>query len=294
MHKIEIGTEIVKQYPATIDEMTSKQFVEFSALVFMYQSQQISFSEFSIKLTYQLLNMKRRVNISNHPDANIIAENINSLSKLNEAFFEKKIINKKSVKVIRLDFVRNLIPKVNINTQWYYGPGDALTNTEFGEYVSALNAYLDFSKTGKEEDLDWMIASLYRPECKLRKKHNLEDTRISFEKHRVQHLAAVLTKIPFAQKYAIYLWFSACQKFIVTNKQLELSGDITVDLSVLFKQESTGEKGIGMAGVIYSLAETNVFGDAEKTAKQNMYDVFLRMLQTYLQAKKMQKDAKNR
>lgn len=294
MHKIQIGNEIFKEYPAAIDEMNPEQFTAFASLVFMYQAQQISFSEFSVKLTYELLGIKRRIDINEHPDADIIAENINKITKLNDAFFQDKVVSNKSVKVLRLDFVKNLSPKIKRLNQWYYGPGDALTNTEFGEYVSALNAYLDFSRNGKEEDLDWMVASLYRPECKSRKKQHLEDTRVPFDKHKVQYLALQLKLIPLAEKYAIYLWFSACQKFIVTNKELELSGDITVDLSVLFKQESTGEKGIGMAGVIYSLAETNVFGDVEKTAKQNMYDVFLRMLQTYLQAKKMQRDAKNR
>ena len=238
--------------------------------------------------------MDRVVNISKHPNASLISENVNKISKLNNQFFEDRVIRDKSVKVIKLDFVKNLLPKIKINKTYYLGPADALFNTEFGEYVSALNSYLDYSKSGKEEDLDRLIASLYRPESKSRKKQKLQNTRVVFNSQKVQYFANQIKNLPFAEKYAIYLWFSACQKFIVTNKELELSGGVIVDLSVLFKKEKSSGNGIGMAGVIYSLAETNVFGDAEKTAKQNTYDVFLRMLQSYLQAKKNQKDVKNR
>lgn len=293
MLNIPINTKITRQYPETIAEMTTIQFVEFAGLVFMYQSKKITYQEFTIRLTYKLLDMERTVKRTDTERMLEVSECINFISKNNDSFFEEKSEAGKKIKVIDLSFVKNLIPKIKIAKQWYYGPADALANTEFGEYVSALNAYLDFSRNGKEEDLNWMIASLYRPECENRKKHHLEDVRVPFDKHKVQYFANQLKELPFAEKYAIYLWFSACQQFIVTNKHLELSGDTTVDLSVLFKKDGKTEKGIGMAGVIYSLAETNVFGDAEKTAKQNMYDVFLRMLQTYLQAKKMQRDAKN-
>ena len=46
MHKIEIGKKIIKHYPEVIEEMTSVQFVAFSELIYMYQSQQITFSFF--------------------------------------------------------------------------------------------------------------------------------------------------------------------------------------------------------------------------------------------------------
>ncbi|MBE7649162.1 hypothetical protein [Tenacibaculum finnmarkense] len=294
MHKIQIGTEIIRDYPSEISEMTPEQFTAFAGLVFLYQSKEISFVEFSKLLTYEMLNIKRRVDINNHPDDDKIIENILKISKLNNAFFDEKIHENKPVKVIKLDFVNNLIPKIPTTSGDLLGPKEALIDTQFGEYVIALNAYLDFSKTGQEADLNWLVASLYRKECKIRKKHHLEDVRTPFDKHKIAYTANLLKDVPFAYKYAVYLWFSACQNFIITNKQLELSGGTVVDLSVLFKKgESNNDKSIGMAGVIYSLAETGVFGDDEETAKRPTYDILLRMLQTYWEAKKMIKDAEN-
>lgn len=294
MHSIQIGNKITRSYPSEIAEMNPQQFEAFAGLVFKYQAQQISYLDFSIKLTYELLGMERSIDVNKHPDSDTIAENINLISKLNEDFFTTKNEKGKFFKVIKTDFVKNLIPKIKVGKKWYYGPSEALTNTEFGEYVTALNAYVDFSNTGEEADLDTLVGALYRPKRKKGKIYNLRDQRIDFDKNAVPYYSKKVTKIPFSQKYAIYLFFSACQQFIVTSNELELSGGVIVDLSILFKpNNSKGPKGIGMAGVVYSLAESAVFGDAEKTAKQNTYDVLLRMVQTYLQAKNLKKNATN-
>lgn len=293
MHSIQIGN-ITKQYPSSIAEMNSLQFTEFSGLVYKYQTKQIHYYEFMVNLVYALLDMQRRVDVNKHPEIDQITENINAIAKLNEDFFRTKIEKGKSFKIIKTDFVKNLLPKVNVGKEMYYGPSDALVNTEFGEYVTALNAYIDYSQSGEVSDLDTLVGTLYRPERKKGKTSRLQDRRIEFDKNSVSYYAEKVSIIPFEEKYAIYLFFSACQHFIVTSKELPISGGITINLSVLFNQNSsTTEKGIGMAGVIYSLAESNVFGDAEKTAKQNTYDVLLRMIQTYLQAKKLKSNAKN-
>lgn len=290
MLSIDINSKISRDYPESIAEMTSDQFVNFADLVFMYQSKQISYQEFSVRLTYTLLNMERTVKKTNKSRLSEVSECINYIAKNNDAFFEEKHKEGKTYKVIALNFVSNLIPKIKVGDQWYYGPSDALTNTEFGEYVSALNFYIDFSKSNKVEDLDLLVGVLYRPENESK---SLNDKRTPFNKELISYYAKEVSTIPFAEKYAIYLFFAACQQFIVTTKELSLSGGITVDLSVLFNQSKTNEKGIGMAGIIYSLAESNVFGDAEKTAKQPTYEILLRMVQTYYQAKKLERDAKN-
>jgi hypothetical protein len=236
--------------------------------------------------------MDHTVKLDTFKNGDKIAENVNLISKLNDDFFTDKTEKGKHFKVINLHFINNLIPKIKVGKGYYYGPSDAITNTEFGEYVAALNAYSDFSNSSDLEDLNNLVSVLYRPGHK--DKTNLNDRRIPFDKAKTAYYSKQIENIDFKYKYAIYLFFAACQNFIVTNQELEVSGGVDVDLSLLFKQGKSKEKGIGMVGVIYSLAETKVFGNADETAQQNTYDVLLRMMQTYYQAKKLERDAKNR
>lgn len=287
MHSIQIG-KITRQYPSQISEMTTEQYITFSGLVLQYQTHQLSWLDFSKELSYALLNMKRRVNIKTHTQAEKITYNLNQIYKLNEYFFTEK----KGNKVIKTDFVNNLIPKIKVGKEWYYGPNEALVNTVFGEYTIALNYFNDFSLHGDEKDLDSMIATIYRPINRMRKKLQYDDIREPFDKDAINRYRNKIKKIPSDIKYGIYLWFASCQKFIITCSSLPVSGGESIDLSVLFKGKSN-EKGIGMAGVIYSIAESHVFGDADKVAMQNTYDVLIRMVQTYLQAKKIKSNDTN-
>ena len=202
MHSIQIGDQIVK-YPSSISEMTERQFKAFAGLIFRYQTKEVSFVEFSVKLTYSLMNMKRTTDPNQHEQASKIIENINAISKLNEDFFYEEEKKGKKYNVIKLDFVKNLIPKIKVGNQWYYGPSDALTNTEFGEYVTALNAYLDFSQTGDIADLDLLVSALYRPQTK-NKMHSFGDQRIAFDKNLVPFYRSQMASVSVEKKYAIY------------------------------------------------------------------------------------------
>lgn len=295
MHNIQVGNILELQYPESISEMTIDQYLDFTKLVYKFKEQSMSYTDFSIELVYKLLGLKRTIDIEKHKDADKVIENIDKISELNESFFNTKNEDGKVYKSLKHDFVNNLVPKIKVGRKFYYGPSDALINTEFGEYVTALNAYVDYSKSGDVNDLNILVGTLYRPKKRWNSRKYILDSRIPFDKEMVPYYAKKLQNVSFEYKYAIYLFFSACQNFIVTAKHLPISGGVNVDLSILFKSDKgSGGKGIGMAGVIYTLAESNVFGDAEKTAKQNTYDVLLRMVQTYLQAKKMKENVKNR
>ncbi len=292
MHTIEIGHKITKYYPECIEEMTSQQYIEFVRLVILYQANQLTYTAFSLRLTYMFLDMERRININEHKNVDKILDNLQQLTALNNAFFEEQSSeNGKVVKVLNTDFIKNPLPEFkHLNIK---GPDDALVNTTFGEYVSALNAYIDYSNSGEESDLNVLVASLYRPICKQRQKQHLDDIREPFHKDRINYYITKIKDLDFEYKYGIYLWFASCQKFIVTNTDLTLSGGVSVDLSSLFK--GTGnDKGIGMAGIIFDLAESNVFGTSDEVEQKPTYDVLVRMVQTKQQAEKLKRDVKNR
>lgn len=287
MHKIEFpSTGKVIEFPSEINEMSSDQYTQFSGLVYQFTNQQISFAELKIKLTYVLLNMDRKVDVSKESEkVDRVSENVLMISHLMEGFFKTESKDGKQFKTIILNSIQNHIPEVGKKKDLFIGPKAALTDCTFAQYIQALNAFHDFAKTNDQHYLDMLFAILYKP------KGSVYDTK------QIDELSSNSLQFDIGIKYGVYLFFAACQDWIVNNKDLQIGGGNSVDLTVLFKPNENTEpgdqKGIGMLSALYSLAESGVFGDMEKAGKQNLYDALVYMVQKHNEVEKMKRDAKN-
>ena len=198
-------------------------------------------------------------------------------------------------------FFNQLITSISIKGKMFYGPASALTNTTYGEYIQALTAFNDFSKTGEIHFLDTLIATLYRPKQwfhSMRKYFGgyTADPRRKFNPNLTQHYTKQVSKFGIDVKYAVYLFFASCQHFIATNDSLDIGGGNTIDLTQLFNQqpnENATSKGLGVLGTLYTLAETRVFGNVKETAEQNTYDVFAFLVNQAEKIKELQKKQNN-
>ncbi|WP_109852817.1 hypothetical protein [Aquimarina sp. AU58] len=288
MHKIEIPHKNKSiEFPESISEMNTNQYILFSDLAFKFATQQISYGEFKVQLTYILLNLERKVDMTEASEkTDRVAENVYRISELMESFFRTEIKDKKKYKIIKLDDVVNHIPFFSISGTKYYGPKDALTSCSFGQYIQALNALHDFYNTKEEHHLNTLVDTLYRP---------IGD---EFSNESIDDRPEVHVNTAIGVKYGVYLFFAACQEWIVTNKELSIGGGNTVDLTVLFKsnkpKDPLAPKGIGMLSALYTIAESGVFGTMDKTADQNLYDVLVYMVQKHNEVEKMKRDAKRK
>lgn len=279
MHTIEIvGTDITLEYPSNASEFDKEQFLALSRLMLLYNSNQITFEQFKVRLTYSFLNMARTVDTS--LDENMpVVENVMRISRLADDFFNEETTEKGVVKVLKMGFYQQLLPTIKVGSRTFHGPNTALFNTVYGEYLQALSAFVDYSKSGEEEYLDKMIATLYRPAKsfpwarKWSDKYS-SDPRRTFNAELTEHYVKTLKLLSPEIKNAIYLYFASCQHFIANNDELYIGGGASMDLSQLFKKTGTNDgKGLGMVGTLYVISETHVFGNTEKTARQNTYDV---------------------
>ena len=74
------------------------------------------------------------------------------------------------------------------------------------------------------------------------------------------------------------MWFNACIRFLREGKPV-IDGN-EIDLGLLYQGSEAGTvAGIGMQGILFSLSESNVFGDIDKTSNSNLYDVMARLYQ---------------
>lgn len=301
MHNIEVEHKNIKlEYPETGFEFNKNQFLAFAGNVFEFMAGKITYEHLKVKLTYAFLNMKRTANVDKPENAPVI-ENVLRLSRLNDAYFKDLQENKKTYKVIDMVFFNQLISSISIKGKMFYGPSSALTNTTYGEYIQALTAFNDYSKTGEIHFLDTLIATIYRPKQwfhGLRKYFGsyTADPRRKFNSNLTQHYIKQVSKLGIDVKYAIYLFFASCQHFIATNDSLDIGGGNTIDLTQLFNQQPNNNattKGLGVLGTLYTLAETRVFGNVKETAEQNTYDVFAFLVNQAEKIKELQKKQNN-
>lgn len=296
MHRIEIPyINKVVEIPSDIHEMNENQFIDFVGLVLQYSSGTITLKQFKISLIISLLDIRlnlRYALMSPEQREELLAE-VYRLAELSESFFEQVEQKGETIKTFKLTFTRNFIPVV---CGIYHGPADALQDVTFCEYRHAHRYYAAYLKSHSEDDLNHMIAVLYRP---LKRFLFFKRLSPSFNgQYRVpftsEHNPILLAKrareignLPFALRYGIFLFFSGCERFLV-NGQVTVDGK-TIDLSVIYSQgdSSPDYADIGLTGILFSLAETRVFGSIGQTDDQNLYDILLRLYQLVMQSKAM-------
>ncbi|MUP44906.1 hypothetical protein E0K83_03990 [Gramella sp. BOM4] len=280
MHKIQFG-KIKKDFPENIEEMTGPQYRYFCFLELNRQQGKLSMEDVEVFFVYFALNM---VHTSESPKT---IENVNTLRELVRPYYIEQEAKGKKYKIVDLNFVKNPLPSITIDKTDLLGPDTALGNCTYEEvFVHGQNAMIDFCNTNEEEYLDELVAILYRPAVK--------GKRPKFSAEALEENIELVKKLDPEVKFGVFLFFSSCHKFITTADELSLKGGVEVNIAQLFKPSKKKAKGVGPVGVIWDLAESNVFGDAAKTGKANVYDVLVRMVQLHEKAKESKSENDNR
>ncbi|WP_422105590.1 hypothetical protein [Winogradskyella sp.] len=297
MHKIEVPeANITFDFPESALEFNQEQTILFSKLLLLYQSGQITFKQLQIHLTYHFLNLKRRADFTKSEN-NQVAENIYQIGKLVKDYFTEYRENEETKYKVKMDFYIQKIPKLTVDGIEFYGPTDALFNTVYGEYLQVMNHFTEFSKTKSLDDLDAMVATIYRPQKDNYKKLKTSteydgDIRKKFNANLTANYVSFISKLDLETKYAIYLYVASCQHFIANCSALDIGGGNSIDLSQLFNGDETEANGLGMLGTLFSLAETKAFGNIKEVAEQNTYDVFAYLVKQSQDYKKLKKNAR--
>lgn len=307
MHTFEIpSVKIVRSYPSCLEELNPWQAEQFVKHYLTFANESIDADEFKIRLAWDLIGFKKstryhRMTATFKPsqkqseEINRIHANIYRLSTTLESFFEEEEKDGKKCMVLRYSCIKQLMPKIGR----YYGPQDAMTDSSFWEYKEAHNAFVSFVETKEVEHLYTMAAILYRPKKRflwLRKMMPKYDGRqrrnftSQTNPETIARRARKMAKQSMWKLYYVYLYFNAVQRFLVTGRPV-IDGK-EINLSVLYEGASGGEN-IGLTGILFSLAETHVFGDIDKTANVGLYDIMARLYQVatmYKKAKPKQDD----
>lgn len=283
MHSITgLHSDLKLSLPERIAELTPGQYMIFAELNFLYAVGQISFRQLKVQLLYKLLNMERKADLSKEKN-DLVVENVHRMAQLLDSFYTAEVQNGTSVQVIDLSHVENPLPTIQLAGTTLHGPKAALTSCSFGQYMAANDTFNDFHASKDLELLNLLSAQLYWQQGR------------KYDGEAVENRVKAFKNVPIGTKYGIFLFFAACQQFIANTTALPIGGGNTVDLTVLFKKTegSNGKPSIGMLGSLYSLAETGVFGDIQRTSNQNLYDILIYLVDKHHEVEKLKRDAKN-
>jgi len=203
---------------------------------------------FCMNLVKRLLN----IHLKEEPKG-IVAENLFRMAEQMAGYFYQE----HGKLIPAMNFTTNFIPRVGKR----YGPSELLLDMTWGEFMDALRFV--------QQDDDALCSALYRRKVK--------GERVAYDNQKITPL-----KASQEVKDGIRIWFEANLNYIATQ-DMEISGN-TVNFAPLFTHGKG--KGIGMLGVTYALAASGVFGDVDKVATRNLYEVLLRLYQLKMEETK--------
>ncbi|WP_321424864.1 hypothetical protein [uncultured Bacteroides sp.] len=184
-----------------------------------------------------------------------------------------------SVEVI-YSSTKNLLP------EWknLRGPLSHGSDMTFGEFRNAVTMMNGYNESHEPEMLQALVGILYRrPGKKIGKADFDGKYREDFLQERINFYASRVKCIPEHIQWGIYAWFANFCEYLLTGSFI-IDG-AAICFSPIFERQKkedgeviTSSQNIGLNSILFSVAETGIFGDAEDTDNTLLLKVMLKML----------------
>jgi len=246
MNQVQIDN-IQRSLPSTWNDLTRNQLLYISRLF----RGKLTIFDFRVKALREFLSIKRKAfKRIDHEDVHFLCETLDFLTK-------------------EVNLTRNVIPVIRVGLRKYYGPSDAMTNCTFGEFTLASSVLDEYHKSGSDEQLDQLVAILYRPKKPLWfiQKHftDHQDLRVRFMNRLLKKRVDKMSKVDHCIKHAVFLFFTG-----VLNS-------LTGLYPYVYRQkDETDSQENGWASLIISLADGKTDDKSLETVmNSNLYNVFI-------------------
>ena len=172
-----------------------------------------------------------------------------------------------------------------------YGPAELLQDLTFGEFRAASRAQQAFLKDHLPEDLDEMVAILYR--SRYRKENRAGRRAGPLTGRSFRRDLARAQRLADWKKRLVLLWFCSCLNYLQTGR-LVLNGE-DVDLSLLFQESGTSR---GPAAtwndLLFQVARESTLGNIDRVEEEPLFSVLALMWSNYKEAKRYEETVKAR
>lgn len=283
MYQIEIPEiNFTKEIPESIAEMSNDDFQFFAGMLHKVFEGDLEVYDLKTAMALKYLGVKyspKDYNKLKEEGKEKVGENLNGLTELLDYFF----VLKEGKLSFNTGFTKNFVPELSLGFgRKLYGPEAALTDISLHEYKDANSWYRSYLETQDEADLNMVIAILYRPH---KLPFGIWKKKVSYKPAKAYKRARKIAKLPIAQRFAIHLFYMACEEFLRTGSANvdgnELDFKLLYETTLKEKQMEKPQKykaDTGLAGVALSIAGTGIFGPLKSVYKQNLYDVIVLLL----------------
>jgi hypothetical protein len=164
-------------------------------------------------------------------------------------------------------FIKNTLtvcpfPVIRIGFKKYYAPNNKLGNIKALEFHFADFFYIKYLQTESNNDLNNLIACIYRPAPKTAE---TGEKRVPFYMANIEKNAKAISKLSFAKKQAILLWYIGCRTYIVEQHPHIFSSE---------NQQKSNDK--GFLPLIMALSG-NKFGNYDQTAQTDLVLILIEL-----------------
>lgn len=180
---------------------------------------------------------------------------------------------------VNFNTTMNLLPSID----GLLGPQSHGSDLSFGEYRKAVEFYNKYTIDHNSEALSALVGILYRHPSKAKIDAMFDGNyREPFNENIIHVYIDHATHLPEYLKYGVYLWFSHFCSYIVDGGDFTIEGN-ELCFSPIFDSTPTDEdapveNSIGMLAVLFTLADSGTFGNAQETNKTNLFKVLLKLL----------------
>ena len=287
MNQVEIPDRTIKlEVPEHWDEMDPEQLHYCLQQAVLAGTGLISAETAKIRAMYKLLDIQRdwrAVAWERIQSERTVREKNANAFLLSEQLMGFMFVSVEGKLEVSYETVMNHFPVVKAGRVKLHGPAHLLSDLTYGEFRAAVDEMGEFfeSKGTDQEALSRLIACLYRPE-----RTSLAADRLSrdwdgkiqepFNRARVDEHAKLTAKLGVVHRTAILLWFTYTISYL-QERDLMIGGR-AVNFSLLFPKGASGEekkKGAGFTGILYSVAETGIFGNAAATDQVGLFDILI-------------------
>lgn len=188
--------------------------------------------------------------------------------------------------VVPLDTTKQLLPQYKT----LLGPMSHAEDLTFGEFHAAVAAMNDYTTTHNPQSLLALTAILYR---KTVYDEGRGYIRTPFHTDRIPWLMNDAKHVEENVQWGIYAWFAHLCEHIRTG-EFNIMGS-TVCFAPLFarsEDDEPSDSSLGMNGILLSVAESGVFGDADKVMQTPLLRVLMKLLSDHEAAERIKRDMK--
>ena len=173
---------------------------------------------------------------------------------------------------------KNLLP------EWkqYKGPLSHGSDLTFGEFRNAVMMMNGYNDTQDPSLLQALCGILYRcPGAKIGKSDFDGKYREEFKQERINFYSNRIRMMPKQVQWGVYAWFAFFCHYLLTGTFI-IDG-IEISFESIFTKETQDantpkEQSLGMSGILFSVAESGIFGNIEKADDTLLLRVMMKLL----------------